>query len=156
MLGPLNDIITRALFLVVCIWWNIFFHFVYFVSPLFSTMHKHWHYNKERKQEELAFVRKEQRKKTEKQEVFQDEIKMAFVFIRRKVENYKKKNPMIKSENVGFLYVYGKATGTGIKISYRTTQNLRVGIYALASGCWVHILALQIPTSEILYRQVIY
>lgn len=36
------------------------------------------------------------------------------------------------------------------------TGQHRIGIYALASGCWVYILALQIPSLVILYRQVIY
>lgn len=81
---------------------------------------------------------------------------LLFLFDGRLRITKKKKTPMIKSENVGFIYGCEKATGTGVKSGYRTTQNLMVAIYALASGCWVHILALQIPTSVILYRQVIY
>lgn len=61
------------------------FYFVYFVSPLFSTMHTHYLSNRKRERKRRkgpAFVLKEQRKrKTKKQEVFQGEIKTAFVFI---------------------------------------------------------------------------
>lgn len=49
---------------------------------------------KEKKRKVPAFVFKEQRKrKTKKQEVYQYEIKTAFVFIRQKVVNYEKKIP---------------------------------------------------------------
>lgn len=61
------------------------FYFAYFVNPLFSTMHTHCLSNRKREKRRRkgpAFVLKEQRKrKTKKQEVFQGEIKTAFVFI---------------------------------------------------------------------------
>lgn len=123
MLRHLSNTIIRVLFSVV--FGGIFSYFVYFVSPLFSTLHIHCLYSRKREKRKKGtkfYFKEAEEEKDKEQEVFQGEIKTAFVFIQQKVVNYEKKSPMIDSENVYTTYIRcGKSSGTDIKSSYRIT-----------------------------------